>query len=345
MMRGRGEAQAHATMRDVAALAGVGIKTVSRVINGEAGVSDGTALRVRRAAEQLGYRHNLTASNLRRGRRTASVGVLLQDVGNSFSAGLLRAVEDHARMRDVVVLSASLDEEEERERHLVRDFVSRRVDGLLVMPASHDQAYLESDLRAGVAVVLVDRPPHGLDVDCVMVDNRGGTRQAIEHLLERGHRRIGYLGDLSTICTAGERLASYHETLARHGVEVDPALVHGDVRSAEQARGLVHWLLTAHDPPTALFTARNVLTIGAVQALRDRGLNRRVALAGFDDFPMSDQLDPAVTVVRQDVERIGRTAAELLFARMDGSDVPVRHLVLPAQLVPRESSTILPGAT
>lgn len=344
-MRGRDAGQAHATMRDVAALAGVGIKTVSRVINGEAGVSDHTALRVRRAVEQLGYRHNLTASNLRRGQRTASVGVLLQDVGNSFSAGLLRAVEDHARMRDVVVLSASLDEEEERERHLVRDFVSRRVDGLLLMPASHDQTYLQTDLRAGVAVVLVDRPPNGLDVDHVVVDNRGGTREAVEHLLERGHRRIAYIGDLSTISTARERLAGYRETLAAHGIEVDPLLVHGDIRSAEQARGLVHRLLTAHDPPTALFTARNVLTIGAVQALRDRGSSRRVALVGFDDFPMSDLLDPAVTVVRQNVERIGRTAAELLFARMDGSDAPVRQIVLPAQLMPRGSSAFGPPAT
>jgi LacI family transcriptional regulator len=334
--------RARATMREVAALAGVGIKTVSRVVNGEPGVSEETESRVQAAIERLDYRHNLAASHLRRGHRTSSVGVLLQDVSNSFSGALLRSVEDVARERGVVVLSASLDESEERERRLVRDFMSRRIDGLLVMPASHDHAYLQNDLRAGVAIVLVDRPTRRLDADTVLVDNRGGARAAVDHLLRQGHRRVAFVGDVRSIATATERHEGYIEAIQAAGLSVDQSLVHFGLRTSDAARAGIAAMLCGDDPPTAVFGGRNEITVGAVQALRELGLSHRVALVGFDDFPMSDLLDPPVTVVRQEVGRVGRTAAELLFARMDGDDSATRRVVLPAVLVPRGSGEIPP---
>ena len=163
-------------MRDVAALAGVSLKTVSRVVNAEVGVSTDVRTRVERAIAQLGYQHNLAASNLRRSNaRTNTVGVLLQDVSNSFSASLLRSLEDTARQRDVAILTASLDEEADRERALVSSLVRRRVDGLVLMPATHQQGYLADEVRGGLPVVFVDRPPHGIDADSVTVDNRRGA--------------------------------------------------------------------------------------------------------------------------------------------------------------------------
>src|SRR5215204_3950522 len=149
-----------ATMRDVAALAGVSLKTVSRVVNRESGVSDDLRERVERAVERLAYTHNLTASNLRRSHgRTGVVGALVQDVSNSFSVGLLRSLEDAARERQCVVLAASIDEEPERERALVADLVARRVDGLILMPSTLEQSYLAAEVRAGLPTVFVDRPP------------------------------------------------------------------------------------------------------------------------------------------------------------------------------------------
>lgn len=331
-------------MRDVAALAGVSLKTVSRVVNGEAGVSPDVRTRVQRAIGQLGYQHNLAASNLRRtNSRTGTVGVLLQDVSNSFSASLLRALEDAARERDVAVLAASLDEEPERERVLVGSLVRRRVDGLVLMPASQRQDYLADELRSGLPVVFVDRAPHGIDADSVTVDNRGGAATATSHLIRQGHERIAYLGDLATIETAAARLRGFREAHAAAGLSIDPQLEISGLRSEEAARQAVFALLARADPPTALFAARNSLAVGAVKALRAHGRTRDLALVGFDDFPLADVLDPGLTVMRQDVRRIGAEVARLLFARIDGDERPPAHLVLEPLLVVRGSGEIRPA--
>lgn len=328
-------------MREVAALAGVSIKTVSRVVNGETGVSQQLLAQVTRAVNQLDYRHNLAASNLRRAHgRTGLIGALLQDVSNSFSATLLRALEDAARARGAVVLAASLDEEGERERALVGDLVSRRVDGLVLMPATPRQDYLASELRAGLPTVLVDRAPRGIEVDSVTVDNVAGAREATEHLLAHGHRRIALLADLSTIQTAKRRIEGYTAALSAAGLAPDPALVVPDLRTVEDAESVTARLLDLSRPPTAVLAMRNVLSIGAIKALRARGLQHQVALVGFDDFPLADLLDPPVTQVRQDVDLIGNHVTRLVFARLDGDRSPAQHIVVPYTLVVRGSGEI-----
>lgn len=330
-------------MRDVAALAGVSLKTVSRVVNEESGVSPDVRDRVTAAVRRLDYRPNLAASNLRRsGSRTGLVGALVQDLSNSFSASLLRALEDAARRRGTAVLAASLDEESDRERVLVRDLVTRRVDGLVLMPASERQDYLVAELRTGTPAVFVDRPPRGVDADSVTVDNQLGGALAAEHLLAQGHRRIAALSDMSSIHTAGQRIVGFNQGYAARGLRPDPKLVVSDVRSSDEATALVHELLSLDDPPTAIFTARNILSIGVVRALAERGTPRGVALVGFDDFPLADLLDPPLTVVQQDVQRIGRDVAELLFDRIDGLDTPPRHVVIQPSLVVRGSGEIPP---
>ncbi len=332
-------------MRDVAKLAGVSFKTVSRVVNDEPGVSSALRHRVQAAAEQLNYRHNLAASNLRRtAPRTGLVGALLQDVGNSFSAGLLRALENHLRQRGIAVLAASLDEEPERERDLVADLVARRVDGLVIMPASSTQEYLVAERMAGLPTVFVDRAPQGVDADSVTVDNRAGAAMAAQHLLDRGHRRIAYLGDLVAINTASARLQGFTDAVTTAGLRDHLDLVRPDLRSAESARGALAELLTHADPPTAVFAGRNDLAIGAVRALRDAGLSHRVALVGFDDFPLADVLQPGLTVVRQDVARVGSEVGRLLFDRLDGSTANPVHVVIAPTLVVRGSGEILPPA-
>ncbi len=329
------------TMREVAALAGVSIKTVSRVVNREAGVSEQLRAQVARAANQLDYRHNLAASNLRRSSgRTGLIGALLQDVGNSFSATLLRALEDAARDRGAVVLAASLDEEGERERTLVGDLVSRRVDGLVLMPATPRQDYLASELRAGLPTVFVDRAPRGIEVDSVTVDNVAGAREATEHLLAHGHRRIALLADLNTIQTAERRIEGYTAALTSAGLVADPSLVVPDVRTVEEAAQVTTRLLELWRPPTAVLALRNVLSVGAIMALRAKGLQHTVALVGFDDFPLADLLDPPVTQVRQDVDLIGNHVTRLVFARLDGDTSPPQHIVVPYTLVVRGSGEI-----
>lgn len=328
-------------MKDVAALAGVSIKTVSRVVNDEPGVSSTVRERVHRAGERLDYSHNVHASNLRRsGQRTGTIGALLQDLSNSFSASLLRSLEDVARTESTAVLASSLDEEPDRERELVRGLVARRVDGLVLMPATLRQDYLAGELRAGLPTVFVDRVPHGVDADSVTVDNALGARLAVEHLVAHGHRRIAMLSDLATIQTAAERLRGFRESAAAAGL--DSSLECTDLRTPETAQHAVSVLFRGVDPPTAVFAGRNDLVVGAARALRSLGLAHRVALLGFDDFPLADLLDPALTVIRQDVARIGTEAGRLLFARINGDSESPRRVVLAPILVARGSGEIRP---
>ena len=332
------------TMRDVAALAGVSLKTVSRVVNAEAGVKPEVRTRVQEAAARLDYRPNLTASNLRRSSgRTRTVGALLQDISNSFSAALLRSLEDVARARGVALLAASLDEDPDRERTLVADLVARRVDGLVLMPATDRQDYLAAELRAGLPTVFVDRPPRGVDADSVLVNNAGGAAIATRHLLDHGHTRIAYLGDATRIRTAADRLAGYRQALGEAGVPVPEDLVVAGLRDSDAAQRAVLALMALADPPTAVFSSRNSVSIGAVRGLRDAGRQHEVALVGFDDFPLADVLEPALSVVRQDVARIGASVGELLFRRLDGDTGEPRHVRIEPTLVPRGSGE-LPAA-
>jgi len=180
------------TMREVAALAGVGLKTVSRVVNGVPTVAPDLVERVNRAAALLGYRPNLTASHLRRADgRTGAIGLLLEDVSNPYSAAIHRAVEDVSRARGALVLTGSLDESPVRERELARTLIDRRVDGLLIVPASDDHSYLVSEQQAGLSIVFIDREPTLIAADAVIADNAVGARTAVEHLINHGHLRIG----------------------------------------------------------------------------------------------------------------------------------------------------------
>jgi LacI family transcriptional regulator len=330
-----------ATLRDVALLAGVSPKTVSRVVNGEAGVSPPKVSAVQQAVAKLDYRPNFTASSLRRSSgRTAAIAAVLEDVSNPFSSALHRALEDVARDRNVMIFAGSVDEDPERERALIDAFTTRQADGLVIVPASGNQRYLASELNAGTPIVFVDRPPVGIDVDAVLVDNHAGAAEAVHHLATHGHREIAYLGDLRSIATAAQRFQGYKEALSDHGIRPAPERIVHDLHTEVDAQRAVLRLLASEAPPTALFTAQNLVTIGAVRALRELGRQHEVALVGFDDFPLADLLQPAVTVVAQDPSAMGRVAASLIFRRLDGEDwEPTTHFV-PTRLVPRGSGEI-----
>ena len=329
------------TLRDVAARAEVSFKTVSRVVNAEPGVSPALAERVRRAIDELKFQPNAGARSLRRSDgRTSSIGLLLEDVTNPFSASVQRAVEEAARLRGVLVFSGSLDEDPARERELVRAFAARRVDGLLLAPASDDQSYLEREVRAGTAIVCVDREARGLPIDSVIATNAAGAAEGVRHLAAGGHRRIAYLGDSAAIPTARQRYDGYRTALAGLGLPLDERLVVHGLRDPAVADGSVTALLERPDPPTALFTAQNMITIGAVRALRRAGRERSVALLGFDDFPMADLLTPGVSVVAQDPLAMGRLAVDILFTRIAGGGGPPGNHVVSTTLVRRGSGEL-----
>jgi LacI family transcriptional regulator, galactose operon repressor len=331
------------TLRHVAERAGVSFKTVSRVVNAEPGVSPELAARVRAAVDELGYRPDPRASGLRRlDRRTRTIAVVLEDLANPFSSELHRAVVDTARERDVLVLSASSDEDAATERAAVSAFLARHVDGVILMPTSTNHSWLQREIARGTQVVTVDRPIDGIEADAVVADNRAAATRATNHLLRRGHRHIAFLGDLRTIYTAGERMAGFREALTAAQLDPDSAPIRLDLRDSDSAEAVVIEILAGSEPPTAIFAAQNLLTIGAVRALRRLGLEHQVALVGFDDVLLADLLDPGVTVVAQHPGRIGAQAATLLLERIDGVTSPPGFHTVGTRLVPRGSGEIAP---
>lgn len=325
-------------MNDVAAAAGVALKTVSRVVNDEPGVNAATALRVREAIERLGYRRNDSARILRRG-RTASIGLVIEDAADAFYSSLSRAVEDAALQHGYLLFTGSSRENAARERELVLAFCARRVDGLIIVPAGSDHDYLAPEFAAGIKAVFADRPAGaGCEADTVLCDNAGGAATGTAHLVAHGHRRIAYLGDSPRIFTAAERLRGYREALAAAGLPYDEGLVTMGTPHPGRIRAELTRLLTSFDPPTALLTGNGrttVETLRALAALGEPSTASRLALVGFDDFELADLL--GITVVAQDPARLGRTAADLLFLRLAGDAEPVRRLELPTRLVARGS--------
>jgi LacI family transcriptional regulator len=316
-------------MRHVADMAGVSLKTVSRVINAEAGVTPATAERVTAAIAELGFERNDLAASLRHGRSSSTLGLVIEDVANPFYSAIAQAVEAAARDRGFLLITASAREDADRERELVSALLRRRVDALLIVPAGPDHRYLASSSRA----VFLDRPPLGIEADTVLLDDHGGARSAVEHLIAQGHTRIACVADDSELYTVRQRIAGYREALAAAGLAEDPALLQTGNSDVAAARAAVERLLRMPDKPTALFTANNRNTIGALHALA--GAPNPVALAGFDDFELADLL--GTTVVRADPWKLGEQGAALAFARLDGDDGPPRTVTIPTQLVQRGS--------
>lgn len=329
-------------MKDVAALSGVSLKTVSRVVNGEPLVSEDVVTRVTSAIHQLRYRPDERAGSLRRTvQRVNTIGLLVSSTSNPFPVAVHRAVEVAVtRERDVAVIASSTDDLAEFEQRTVEMLLRRRVDGLILTPMSASQAYLRDELGFGTPIVAIDRAPVGIDVDCVRSDHRAAAAAATEHLLLRGHRRIAFLGDLSTIQSATSRRRGFLDALGVWGVPTGSCPVVMDLHTeADAARATVD-LLSGDDPPTAVVGGQNLVTVGAIRALRELGLQQSVALVGVDDLPLAEFLDPAITVVAQDPDAIGRIAAERLFARLSGDASEAATVIVPTTLIPRGSGEL-----
>ena len=327
-------------MREVAALAGVGTKTVSRVVNGEPLVSESTSQRVWAAVRKLDYHVDLRAGSLRRpGGATHTIALLVSSVANPFAGEVHRGVEDVARERDVAVIASSLDEDPEREARAIRDSMRRHVDGIIVDTVSSGGSALGSILDLGVPVVFVDRVPRGVEADCVTSDTREAAARATRHMLAHGHRRLALLTEPLAVPTAAERRRGFLDALGEGGLSRDYFVSATGLTGAAAAEEVLSLMLRSADPPTAVFSAQNLVTEGALHALWRAGVQHAVAHVGFDDIPLADLLDPALTVVRQDPRRMGRLAAERLFRRLQGSLAPER-LVVPTELVVRGSGEI-----
>ncbi|MCL1871450.1 MAG: LacI family transcriptional regulator [Promicromonosporaceae bacterium] len=316
------------------------LKTASRAINGEPNVAPATREKVRAAARSLGFRRNAVAADLARGGASSVVGFIAGDLANPFYSAVAGGMERELRRRGHQLMITSSDEDPERERDLTAELMERRVGALIVTPAGADHEALGREVEDGLPVVLVDRPVAGLDVDSVVIDNRGGVAAAVEHLLAHGHRRIALIGDDSDVWTFQERREAFVDTLVAHGVENPERYVRPGAHDAGLARAFVSEILEDEEPPTALLAANNVITLGTLQSLREHR-SRHVALVGFDDFAAGDLLN--VTVVDYDAGELGRHAAMLACLRIEDPTRPTHSVVVPTRLVARGSGEITPA--
>jgi LacI family transcriptional regulator len=322
-------------MRDVAALAGVSAKTVSRVTRNDRYVSDDVRRRVERAIAELQYVPNVLARTFRTGSDNA-IGVAVPDISDPFFAAVTHAVEAIARARGSAAIVTSLGDDGGRERAGVEALLGRRLAGLISTPISRDQSYLQPWLSR-MAIVFVDRPPCGIKADSVIEDDVGGAHLATAHLLTHGHERVAFVGDTLDIATTARRLDGYQRALAEAHVPLDPHLVALEATAGSSTGDLTIELLDAPDPPTAIFSSNARCSLGIVPALQS--VNRTdVGLISFGDFPLAASLQPALTAVDQDPGRLGRVAATRLFERLDHPRRRLkRHIVLPVALIHRAS--------
>jgi LacI family transcriptional regulator len=329
------------TLNDVARLAGVSTMTVSRVINDSGYASVETRARVNRAIAELGYMPNALARQLR-SKRTKTIALVVTDIANPFFTTIARGVEDAARLKGYAVMFCNTDESVAEEIDYVRVLIQRRVDGVLLVPATDSSGSLELLRKHGLPVVVLDRRLSGGQVDGVRADSEAGAHLAVRHLIELGHSCIAVLTGPESVSTAADRVAGYRRALADEGIPVDDQLVVFGEFNEASGHEMTERILAATPRPTAIFAGNNFIAFGAIQALREASLAvpDDMSIVVFDDLPQGWVLDPFLTVVSQPAYEIGRQAAELMLERLAG-DAPAdpRTIVLESSLIKRRSTS------
>ena len=320
------------TMVDVAREAGVGLGTVSRVVNQDPNVRPELVERVNAAIAAMAYQPDERARQLRRG-VSGTLGAAVR--GISRVNPVLRAVERAARRHDLMVLATSTEDDERLEKQVVMAMCRRRFDGLILEPTAARHDYLLPELEAGLPLVAFDRPIRDAEVDTVMCDNKRGIQAAFRHLVEHGHRRIGYIGDHERIFTGRERATAFRRCVAAQGGSIEGLTHTGDDSDLARIDAALTTLFGGRWPATAVITGNADVTINALGWLRAR--SHPAAIVGFDDPEVARLLRPDITVVAQDTDVLGETAVDLLRARIADPELPPRRVVIPIELIERGS--------
>jgi LacI family transcriptional regulator len=323
-------------MLDVAKMAGVGTMTVSRVLSGTVKVSEETRSRVLDAIAKLNYQPNEIARSLRE-QRSRQVGIIVPNLRDPFFAVFSQSISTVAKHHSYSVVITTSNEDPETEYVEAARMLRRHIEGLIVIPAL-GKSRLRAKEFGQTPIVTCDRPVPGAPFDCVLVQNQSGGRMGVTHLIEHGHQRIAFLGLSRSLFTIKTRLEGYREAMLAAGLRPNAHFV-GD--ALPEMLTTVVTLLAGKQPPTAFFCSNNLVTRNTLHALSTMNVRipDDIALVGFDDFEMADIIRPPVTVVRQPVDLLGVSAAELLFSRLE-TDTPSRRVsrvVLPVELVLRDS--------
>ncbi|EWY38574.1 hypothetical protein N825_12240 [Skermanella stibiiresistens SB22] len=350
-----------ATIADVAKEAGVSSATAGRALGDYGYVREEIRERVRKAAEDLGYRPNSLARSMITG-RTNTIGVVGADIANPFFASAMRGIGDVARRDGFGTILTNSDEDVALEGEAVGLLLQKQVDGIIVSPASSVETdHLAEAAESGTPVVLFDRDVVGLTADAVLTDSVGASRTAVGHLLDLGHRRIAIIAELRAaldmewrnwigsapapdtrmLMPSGARLLGYIQAHAAAGVPVDPALIRGTGSyDPNAARERTLEVLRLDQPPTAIFTVDNVMTHGAYQACREMGIRipGDLSFVAYDDMEWMTFVEPNITALSQPVYEMGKVAAEMLIRRLRSPEVEPARRLLDTTLIVRGST-------
>ncbi|MFF1876364.1 LacI family DNA-binding transcriptional regulator [Leifsonia sp. NPDC058230] len=332
-----GGAARQPTIKEVAALAGVSPMTVSRTLAGGKNVRPDVQDRVFEAVQSLGYHRNENARSLRPGQASGLVGVAITNLGNPYYGNFALGVEEVASYYGRRIVLGNTGEDVGRERQLIADFIGRQVEGLIVVPSGGDDAHLQYEALQHTPLVLASRTVPGVLADAVVLDDIGGAYRGTSALLDAGHTRVAYLGNVTSVFTGQRRFEGYQRALEERSIPIEPELVRRGQQDAETASAAMSALLDLVEPPTAVFSANNRNSIGALQAiaarLRADPDAMRPSIVSFDDFELAELMPVPVTVVDHDPRELGREAARLLFARLlNAPDAPPNEVEMPTLL-------------
>lgn len=330
------------SIKDIARLARVSHPTVSRALQNSPLVNVETAARIRKIAADQGYRASAVARGLVT-RRTRTIGLVVTTVDDPFASEVTCGIEEIANNHHYAVFLANSHADPERERRVVQELAERRVDGIIVTSSRVGALYLPLLKEMDVPIVLVNDQYPGEFVHSVMIANQEGMRAATEHLIGLGHRRIAYVGDRGGYQSDAERLAGYRAALVRSGIGFAAELVVAGDGLPEAGIEAIHELLRLDTPPTAICCYNDLTALGAMQAIRARGLRvpDDVSVTGFDDLFFAPYLVPPLTTVRQPMRLMGQMAMENLLKLMSGQ-APVAQIKVEAELIVRGSTARWP---
>lgn len=324
----------HPTLADVAAIAGVSIKTASRVLNDSVNVAPDTASKVRQAAAEVGYRSNRIARELRGGALSNLIGMVISDLANPFYAGLAAGAEKRLSEAGLDLIIATARDDVSRERALIDSLLERRVRGLLVVPSGEDYSYLELERKRGYSFVFVDRPAAYLDTDTVLVDNQGGIAVCLDELLRLKCRKIAIIADTLNIWTASERIEGFKRACLSRGVDQRDVSIVTGIHTAEDARLATHNLLGTTSRIDGIIATNDLIAMGVAEVLHNE--RSEIKVVSFDNFPSSEVF--GIKTLDHDARRLGELAAEVLLKRIESpTDVKYVTEVMKLELMSSSS--------
>ncbi|MGE5682237.1 MAG: LacI family DNA-binding transcriptional regulator [Bacillota bacterium] len=329
------------TLKDIAEKTGVSVSTVSRVLHDKSKkykISPETQIKVKQAAKESGYRVNALARGLR-AQKTYEIGIVVPDISNPFFSAIIKSIAGELRKSGYSIIVYDSDENIAVERSAIRSLLEKRIDGMIVASVGQDFSHIQKIRDSNIPFVLIDRCSDDLDVDLVSVNNFQGSLLAVNHLISKGHRRIAFIQGLPGTYANETRLQGYKCALQNAGIPIDESLIAGNDFRSQNGYLQTKELIRLQDPPTAIFTAGDLIALGALEACEELNINvpGNLSLVTFDDPFFASYLSPALSAVEQPIVKIAETAVEILYDKIKNPEGQRQKILLEPKLIVRSS--------